>query len=78
MYIVNVILNVVLWRELGLFFVFMWYFIGSILLRKSLPKARVQKIDKNAGWPYRGLYVEGEFKRSAHYVSYSLFWLRNF
>ena len=54
-------------------FVFIWYFIGAILSRKSCQKQGVQKKDKKEGWPYEGGCLQkGGFKHSAYY-EYFLF-----
>ena len=44
-------------------FVFILYFIGTILSKKSCQKQGVRKDCKKGGWPYRGtLSIEGCFK----------------
>ena len=56
-------------------FVFIWYFIGVILLKNSCQKWGVRKKDKKEGWSYsgewrgwgRGIYRRG-IKPSAHYA----------
>ena len=47
-------------------FVFILYYIGTILLEKLSQKWGVWKEYENGGWPYRGLSIEGGFKPSAH------------
>ena len=48
---------------------FIRYFIGAILLKKSLAKSKGFRKDKEGGWPYLtggGVYAKG-VEPSAHY-----------
>ena len=43
-------------------FVFIWYFIGKILLENSCQKQGVGEKDKKEGWPYRGVACRRGFQ----------------
>ena len=60
-------------------FLFIRYFIGAILSKKSCQKRGVQKKDKTGGggggagggvWPYLGVGVSGRGFKPAHYAMF--------